>query len=109
VRGPFSRNIPEGDDLRRPILSLRLNCQRAGLRSRVFTVDDSVLQPRLINGAFCASGAQIRSGRVKVHAHNGAVTLDGCVKTEALKSTISYAAKHAPGVKSVVDNLEVKS
>jgi len=46
---------------------------------------------------------------VKVHAHNGAVTLDGTVKTEALKSTIADAAKHAPGVKSVVDNLEVKS
>jgi osmotically-inducible protein OsmY len=45
---------------------------------------------------------------VNVHAHDGAVTLDGTVKTEALKSTISDAAKHAPGVKSVVDNVKVK-
>jgi osmotically-inducible protein OsmY len=36
------------------------------------------------------------------------VTLDGSVKTQALKSTISDAAKHAPGVKSVVDDLSVK-
>jgi osmotically-inducible protein OsmY len=45
---------------------------------------------------------------VHVHAHDGAVTLDGAVKTEALKSTISDAARHAPGVKTVVDDLAVK-
>ena len=45
---------------------------------------------------------------VKVHAHDGAVTLEGTVKTEALKSTVSDAAKHAPGVKSVVDDVAVK-
>jgi osmotically-inducible protein OsmY len=36
------------------------------------------------------------------------VTLEGDVKTEALKSTIADAAKHAPGVKSVTDNVAVK-
>ena len=52
--------------------------------------------------------AGVNAVDVKVHAHRGAVTLDGSVKTQALKSTISDAAKHAPGVKSVVDDLSVK-
>jgi osmotically-inducible protein OsmY len=38
---------------------------------------------------------------VKVDAHGGAVRLSGSVKTEALKSTVIEAAKHATGVKSV--------
>jgi osmotically-inducible protein OsmY len=45
---------------------------------------------------------------VKVRAHSGAVTLSGDVKTAALKSTMVDAAKHAPGVTSVVDDLKVK-
>ncbi len=46
---------------------------------------------------------------VKPAAHQGVVTLTGTVKTDALKATIVDTAKHAPGVKSVVDRIEVKS
>jgi osmotically-inducible protein OsmY len=52
--------------------------------------------------------AGVNALSVKVHVHDGAVTLEGDVKTEALKSTIVEAARHAPGVKSVADNLKVK-
>jgi osmotically-inducible protein OsmY len=46
---------------------------------------------------------------VKVQAHAGVVTLSGRVKSAALKQTMLEAAKHAPGVKSVVDRLGVKA
>jgi osmotically-inducible protein OsmY len=52
--------------------------------------------------------AGVNAVDVKVRVHRGAVTLDGTVKTQALKSTIADAAKRAPGVKSVVDDLAVK-
>lgn len=60
-----------------------------------------------VTGALIAQ-AGINALSVRVHAHNGAVTLDGSVKTDALRSTIVDAAKHAPGVKSVADKLEIK-
>jgi osmotically-inducible protein OsmY len=45
---------------------------------------------------------------VKVRAHDGTVTLSGTVKSAALRATMLEAAKHAPGVRAVVDRLAVK-
>jgi len=53
--------------------------------------------------------AGINAFRIKVNAHAGVVTLSGNVKSAAVKATVLDAAKHAPGVKSVVDRVEVKS
>ncbi|MGP6157808.1 MAG: BON domain-containing protein [Vulcanimicrobiaceae bacterium] len=47
--------------------------------------------------------------QVGVSARDGAVTLSGPVKSEALRSTILTAAKQTSGVKRVVDKLEVRS
>jgi osmotically-inducible protein OsmY len=59
-----------------------------------------------VTGALIAQ-AGVNALSVKVHAHDGAITLEGDVKTEALRSTVVDAARHAPGVKSVVDDLKV--
>jgi osmotically-inducible protein OsmY len=52
--------------------------------------------------------AGINAFRVKVAAHDGVVTLSGTLKSDAVRQTVVDAAKHAPGVKSVVDRLAVK-
>ena len=51
--------------------------------------------------------SRVNALTVKVRAHNGTVTLEGSV-TEPLKSMMSAAAKHAQGVKNVVDNVAIK-
>jgi len=84
---------------------------RVVVDSRLAPVTEQVKDAALATGVTGAliGQAGVNALGVKVHARGGAVTLDGTVKTEALKSTISDAAKHAPGVKSVVDNLTIKS
>ena len=84
---------------------------RVVVDSKLTPVTEQAKDAAIVTGVTGAliGQAGVNALGVKVHAHNGAVTLDGSVKTAALKSTISYAAKHAPGVKSVVDNLKVKS
>ena len=52
--------------------------------------------------------AGVNALTVQVHVRDGAVTLEGSVKTAELKATVADAAKHAPGVKSVADKVEVK-
>jgi osmotically-inducible protein OsmY len=61
-----------------------------------------------VTGALLAQSGVNAIG-VKVRAHDGAVTLSGSVASDALKTTMLAAAKHTPGVKSVVDGLTVKS
>jgi osmotically-inducible protein OsmY len=84
---------------------------RVVVDSKLTPVTEQAKDAAIVTGVTGAliGQAGVNALSVKVHAHNGAVTLDGSVKTAALKSTISDAAKHAPGVKSVVDNLEIKS
>jgi hyperosmotically inducible protein len=55
-----------------------------------------------------AGQAGINALGIKVAAHAGAVTLSGSVRSEALKTTVADAAKHASGVRSVDDQLTVK-
>ena len=52
--------------------------------------------------------AGVNALSVRAAASGGVVTVRGSVKTGALKSTVLDAASHAPGVKRVVDRLEVK-
>ncbi len=61
-----------------------------------------------VTGDLIAQGG-INAFGVRVAAHDGAVTLTGKVKSESLRQTLVDAAKHSPGVKSVVDKIEVKS
>jgi osmotically-inducible protein OsmY len=53
--------------------------------------------------------AGLNAFSVKPSAHAGVVTLTGTVKSDAIKSTILETAKHASGVKSVVDRISVKT
>jgi osmotically-inducible protein OsmY len=53
--------------------------------------------------------AGLNAFSVKPSAHAGIVTLTGTVKSDAIKSTILETAKHANGVKSVVDRISVKT
>jgi osmotically-inducible protein OsmY len=52
--------------------------------------------------------AGINAFSVKPSAHAGIVTLTGTVKSDALKATMLTTAKGAPGVKGVVDKIQVK-
>jgi len=61
-----------------------------------------------VRASLIAQGG-INAFGVRVAAHDGAVTLTGKVKSESLRQTLVDAAKHSPGVKSVVDKIEVKS
>jgi osmotically-inducible protein OsmY len=45
---------------------------------------------------------------IKVGANAGTVTLSGHAATAAIKSTLVEAARHAPGVRNVVDRIAVK-
>jgi osmotically-inducible protein OsmY len=54
-----------------------------------------------------AAQAGLNGLSVDVRARDGAVTLSGKVKSEALRSTILSTAKQTAGVKNVVDKLEV--
>jgi osmotically-inducible protein OsmY len=53
--------------------------------------------------------AGINAFTVKPTAHAGVVTLSGTAKSDAIKTTILETAKHAAGVKSVVDRISVKT
>ena len=53
--------------------------------------------------------AGLNAFSVKPSAHAGIVTLTGTVKSDAIKSTMLETARHASGVKSVVDRISVKT
>ena len=53
--------------------------------------------------------AGINAARIKPSVRDGIVTLSGTVQSAALKATVLQTARKTSGVKSVVDQIEVKS
>ena len=58
--------------------------------------------------AAIASQTGVNIARVHVRSSDGIVTLSGSAPTVAIRSTMVAAAKAAPGVRNVVDNIAVK-
>jgi hyperosmotically inducible protein len=55
-----------------------------------------------------SADAEVKGGALKVDCKQGVVTLDGTVETNRQKDKASKLAKKIKGVKSVVNNIEVK-
>jgi hyperosmotically inducible protein len=55
-----------------------------------------------------AADVDVKGGGLKVDSKGGVVTLGGIVETQHQKDKASRIAKHVKGVKSVVNNIEVK-
>jgi osmotically-inducible protein OsmY len=70
------------------------------------TVSDAALVAAV--EAQLAAQAGVNVAGIKVRASAGTVTLSGHASTEAIKSTLVEAARHAPGVRNVVDRIAVK-
>ncbi|MBV9271774.1 MAG: BON domain-containing protein [Candidatus Eremiobacteraeota bacterium] len=70
--------------------------------------------PRLRNaflatrvGSAIAAQTGVNAARVKPTARDGVVTLTGSAPTSAVKQTMVQAARGVPGVRTVVDKIEV--
>jgi osmotically-inducible protein OsmY len=70
------------------------------------TVSDAALVAAVEAELTAQTGVNVAG--VKVQASAGTVTLSGHASTAAIKSTLLEAARHAPGVRNVVDRIAVK-
>jgi hyperosmotically inducible periplasmic protein len=55
-----------------------------------------------------ASDVDVKGGALKVDAKAGVVTINGLVETQSQKDKATRLARKVKGVKSVVNNIEVK-
>jgi len=68
---------------------------------------DRTITQQIRQGVVKEDGLSITAKNVKIITVDGAVTLRGPVKSDKEKSTISGIAQGAPGVKRVVNQLEI--
>ncbi len=68
---------------------------------------DRTLEQAVLSGLYLEP--LINAGRIVVRVHDGTVTLIGAVDTQAQKLAAKYKAECVPGVKEVIDELEVRA
>jgi len=70
-------------------------------------VDDAAITTKVKSAIFAEPG--LKTLQINVDTKGGVVTLSGTVDTPVLKERAMDIAQHADGVRSVVDNLAIKS
>src|SRR4029079_8746759 len=70
-------------------------------------VDDAAITTKVKSAIFAEPG--LKPLQINVDTKGGVVTLSGTVDTPVLKERAMEIAQHADGVRSVVDNLAIKS
>lgn len=70
-------------------------------------VDDAAITVKVKSAVIAEPG--LKSLQIDVDTKDGVVTLSGTVDNPALKERAAQIAQHVSGVRSVVDNLAVKS
>jgi osmotically-inducible protein OsmY len=70
-------------------------------------VDDATITTKVKSAVFAEPG--LKSLQIGVDTKDGVVTLSGAVDTPDMKNRAMQIAQHVDGVKSVVDNLAIKS
>jgi osmotically-inducible protein OsmY len=75
-------------------------------KSAAETVSDAALVAAVEAELTAQAGVNVTG--IKVSANAGNVTLSGHAPTAAIRSTLVDAARHAPGVRNVVDRIEVR-
>ncbi len=70
-------------------------------------VDDAAITTKVKSAVFAEPG--LKTLQIGVETKDGVVTLSGAVDTPVLKDRAMEIAQHVDGVRSVVDNLAIKS
>jgi hyperosmotically inducible protein len=70
-------------------------------------VDDAAITTKVKTAVFAEPG--LKTLQINVDTKDGVVTLSGTVDTPVLKERAMTIAQHVDGVRSVVDNLAIKS
>ena len=70
-------------------------------------VDDAAITTKVKSAIFAEPG--LKTLQINVDTKNAVVTLSGTVDTPAMKERATQIAQSAEGVRSVVDNLTIKS
>lgn len=76
-------------------------------KETAIVVDDAAITTKVKSAVFAEPG--LKTLQINVDTKDGVVTLSGTVDTPVLKERAMQIAQHVDGVRSVVDNLAIKS
>ena len=76
-------------------------------KETAIVVDDAAITTKVKTAVFAEPG--LKTLQINVDTKDGVVTLSGTVDTPVLKERAMQLAQHVEGVRSVVDNLAIKS
>jgi hyperosmotically inducible periplasmic protein len=88
-------------------LLVSAGCSRDDGKTAGQTVDDSAISAK-VKAAF-AQDPGVKAIEIKVDTHLGAVQLSGWAESAAEKARAEELAKAVPGVKTVTNNIELKT
>ena len=99
-------NATAGQKVDRAAEKVAATTDRAATQTAV-AVDDTAITTKVKAAVFAEPG--LKTLQIDVDTKNGVVTLSGTVDSPAMKERASQVAQSVGGVRSVVDNLAVKS
>jgi hyperosmotically inducible periplasmic protein len=95
-----------GQKLDRTADKVAATTERATKETAV-VVDDAAITTKVKSAVFAEPG--LKTLQINVDTKDGVVTLSGTVDTPVMKDRAMQIAQHVDGVRSVVDNLAIKS
>ena len=104
--GPRSSTETTGQKIDRTADKVAAATERATDKAAV-AVDDATITTKVKSAVFAEPG--LKTLQIGVDTKDGVVTLSGNVDTPDLKDRAMQIAQHVDGVRSVVDNLAIKS